>query len=132
NLQEKIFIKQRQIEAKKRRERSLTSTIESYSRRIGVLQGDITTLQERQIEIETDLANKRAELDRIQDDLRSERARITRLRARLAESRAALSARLVHLFKADEPDMVTVVLESNGFEDLLQRTEFMQRVSRPD
>ena len=42
-----------------------------------------------------------AELDRIQDDLRKERARLTRLRARLAESRAALSARLVHLYKAE-------------------------------
>ena len=84
------------------------------------------------MKIEADLNAKRAELDRIQDDLRKERARLTRLRARLAESRAALSARLVHLYKADEPDVVTVVLESEGFEDLLQRTEFMQRVSRQD
>ena len=132
NLQDKIASKQRQIEAKKKRERALTSTIERYSDRIGVLQGDITTLQARQVKIEADLNAKRAELSRIQVDLRKERARLTRLRARLAESRAALSARLVHLFKADEPDLVTVVLESNGFEDLLQRTEFLQRVSQQD
>jgi murein DD-endopeptidase MepM/ murein hydrolase activator NlpD len=132
NLQEKIAAKQRAIEAKKKRERSLTSTIERYSERIDVLQGDITELQARQIRIEADLNAKRAELSRIQVDLRSERARLTRLRARLAESRAALGARLVHLFKADEPDVVTVVLESNGFEDLLQRTEFLQRVSQQD
>ena len=132
SLQEKISKKERQIAAKKRKERVLTSTIETYSRRINLLQGDISTLQARQQQIEADLAAKRAELDRIQDDLRKERARLTRLRARLAESRAALSARLVHLYKADEPDVVTVVLESEGFEDLLQRTEFMQRVSRQD
>ena len=70
--------------------------------------------------------------DEIQRDLRSERARITRLRARLVEARAALSERLVYLFKADEPDVVTVVLESEGFADLLQRTSFMQRVSQQD
>ena len=128
SLQEKISKKERQIAAKKRKERVLTSTIETYSRRINLLQGDISTLQARQQKIEADLAAKRAELDRIQDDLRKERARLTRLRARLAESRAALSARLVHLYKADEPD----VLESEGFEELLQRTEFMQRVSRQD
>ena len=46
NLQDKIASKQRQIEAKKKRERALTSTIERYSDRIGVLQGDITTLQD--------------------------------------------------------------------------------------
>ncbi|MGH2968098.1 MAG: murein hydrolase activator EnvC family protein, partial [Solirubrobacteraceae bacterium] len=42
------------------------------------------------------------------------------------------SKRLVELYKADHPDLVTVVLESNGFADLLERTEFMQRVSHQD
>ena len=42
------------------------------------------------------------------------------------------SKRLVELYKADQPDLVTVVLESNGFADLLERTEFMQRVSHQD
>jgi peptidoglycan DL-endopeptidase CwlO len=38
----------------------------------------------------------------------------------------------VELYKADQPDLVTVVLESDGFADLLERTEFMQRVSHQD
>ncbi|RKQ86008.1 peptidase M23-like protein [Solirubrobacter pauli] len=131
-LQRKIEQKRGEIEAKKRRERSLTSTIEGYSRRINTLQGDISTLQGRQTKIEADLANKRAELSRLQEELRKERARLTRLRARLAESRAALKDRLVYLYKADEPDLVTVILESEGFADLITRTEFMQRVSQQD
>jgi len=52
-----------------------------------------------------------------------------RLRERLAEARTALAGRLVELYEADQPDLVTVVLESDGFDDLLERTEFMQRVS---
>ncbi|HVI35725.1 MAG TPA: peptidoglycan DD-metalloendopeptidase family protein, partial [Gaiellales bacterium] len=36
------------------------------------------------------------------------------------------------LYKADKPDVITVVLESNGFADLLERTEFMKRVSDQD
>ena len=131
-LQRKIEQKRKQIDSKKKRERVLTGTIEGYSRRIRVLERDITTLRTRQATIEADLGRKRAELATIQRDLRSERARITRLRARLVEARAALSERLVYLFKADEPDVVTVVLESEGFADLLQRTSFMQRVSQQD
>jgi len=131
-LQRKIEQKRKQIETKKKRERVLTGTIEGYSRRIRVLERDITTLRTRQATIEADLGRKRAELTTIQRDLRSERARITRLRGRLLEARAALSERLVYLFKADEPDVVTVVLESEGFADLLQRTSFMQRVSQQD
>jgi murein DD-endopeptidase MepM/ murein hydrolase activator NlpD len=84
------------------------------------------------VRIETDLANKRAELARVQDELRRERIHLARLRERLAEARAALSDRLVELYKADEPDVVTVILESDGFADLLERAEFMQRVSQQD
>ena len=40
---------------KKGRERVLTTTISGYTRRIDALQGDITTLQTRQVRIETDL-----------------------------------------------------------------------------
>ena len=75
---------------------------------------------------------KRAELAIVQRKLREERARLTRLRARLLVVRRALAQRLVELYKADAPDAITVVLESEGFADLLTRTEFMERVSRQD
>jgi murein DD-endopeptidase MepM/ murein hydrolase activator NlpD len=131
-ISSRIEEKKRQIERKKDKERVLTTTIEGYTDRIDSLQGDITTLQARQIRIEADLTSKREELARIQEDLRKERIRLVRLRARLAESRAALSDRLVQLYKADQPDVVTVILEADGFADLLQRTEFMSRVSEQD
>jgi peptidoglycan DL-endopeptidase CwlO len=132
SLSGRIEQKKRQIERKKGRERLLTTTIQGYTKRINVLEDDITVLQARQIRLETDLANKRAELARVQDDLRRERIRLARLRERLAEARAALADRLVELYKADEPDVVTVILESDGFADLLERAEFMQRVSQQD
>jgi len=131
-LQSRIEEKRRQIERKKSRERLLTSTIAGYTKRINVLEDDIDVLQARQIRLETELANKRAELARVQDELRRERIRLAQLRERLAEARAALSDRLVELYKADEPDVVTVILESDGFADLLERAEFMQRVSQQD
>jgi murein DD-endopeptidase MepM/ murein hydrolase activator NlpD len=131
-ISSKIEEKKREIERKRDRERLLTTTIEGYTDRIDDLQGDITSLQERQIRIEADLTQKRDELARIQEDLRKERIRLVRLRARLAESRAALSERLVALYKADQPDVVTVILESDGFADMLERAEFMQRVSEQD
>jgi peptidoglycan DL-endopeptidase CwlO len=131
-LSSRIEEKRRAIERKKGKERVLTTTISSYTKRINSLQGDITTLQTRQARIEADLTSKRAELARLQDQLREERIRLVKLRARLAEARAALSDRLVELYKADKPDVVTVILESDGFADLLERTEFMQRVSQQD
>jgi murein DD-endopeptidase MepM/ murein hydrolase activator NlpD len=131
-LPTRIEEKQREIEAKKQKEQVLTTDIAGYTQRIGDLQGDITQLQTRQAQIETDLQAKREELDRLQEELRRERIRLVQLRARLAESRAALGERLVELYKADKPDVVTVILEADGFADLLERTEFMQRVSEQD
>jgi murein DD-endopeptidase MepM/ murein hydrolase activator NlpD len=132
SLGSKIDAKRRQIAAKKGREHVLSTTITRYSRRIGALQGNITVLERKQVAIQADLDAKRAELARIQADLRRERIRLARLRARLAEARVALANRLVELYKADKPDVITVVLESNGFADLLERTEFMKRVSDQD
>jgi murein DD-endopeptidase MepM/ murein hydrolase activator NlpD len=128
----KIERKQSQIQEKKQQEGVLTSTIQGYSQRIGALQGDIDTLTTRQVRVETDLAAKREELQKLQDELRRERIRLTQLRARLAEAQAVLSDRLVALYKADKPDVVTVILESDGFADLLERAEFMERVSDQD
>ena len=131
-LQSKIERKKAQVDAKKQRERVLASDVASWSRRISNLQGDIATLQRRQVRLQAELDAKQAELSRIQARLRKERLRLTRLRARLAEGRQALATRLVELYKADQPDYVTVILEADGYADLLQRTEFMSRVSEQD
>jgi murein DD-endopeptidase MepM/ murein hydrolase activator NlpD len=131
-IQGKIQSKQNQITQQKGRERVLSSDIAAYSKRIGALQGDITQLQTKQVRLQADLDAKRAQLEAIQADLRRERLRLARLKARLAEARVALAGRLVALYKADKPDIVTVALNSNGFADLLERTSFMERVSSQD
>ena len=131
-LQRQIDRKRAQIEQQKGRERVLTSDISAVSSRIGTLQADITVLQTRQVRLETSLEAKRAELAQIQEDLRRERLKLARLRERLAAARVLLANRLVEMYKADQPDIVTVVLEADGFADLLERTEFLERVSDGD
>jgi murein DD-endopeptidase MepM/ murein hydrolase activator NlpD len=120
------------IGRKKGAERTLSSDIAAYTRRINKLQGRITTLTSRQEVLQRDLDSKRAELERVRADLRSERARLVRLQRRLREARTMLSARLVEIFKADKPDVLTVVLGSTDFADLLERTEFIKRISDQD
>jgi murein DD-endopeptidase MepM/ murein hydrolase activator NlpD len=131
-LQSRIEAKRQQVESKRQRERVLAGDVAQWSRRINLLQGDIATLQARQVRLQADLDAKRAELARIQERLRQERLRLARLRSRLAEGREALATRLVELYKADRPDYVTVILEADGYADLLERTEFMRRVGEQD
>ncbi len=131
-LQDRINRARDKIGRKRGTERVLTTQISSYNRRIRRLQGRIGTLQNRQQRVQADLDDKRAELESLRSDLRSERARLVRLRARLNETRAQLRLRLVESYKAQPPDVVTVVLNSDGFTDLLERTEFLQRISDQD
>jgi murein DD-endopeptidase MepM/ murein hydrolase activator NlpD len=132
DIQKKIEATQGKIGRKKGTERVLTSQISAYSQRIGRLQAKIGSLEQRQASAQADLSAKQAELGRIQSDLRYQRERLIRLRARLVQARTALAKRLVELYQADAPDLVTVILSSKGFADLLERGEFMKRVSDQD
>lgn len=131
-LQRKIDRAREKIGRKKGTERVLTAQIAGYNKRIRRLQGKITTLQTRQQRVQFDLDNKRAELESLRAELRAERARLVRLRARLNETRRQLRVRLVEIYKAEPPDVVTVILNSDGFTDLLERTEFIRRISDQD
>src|SRR5918997_3242823 len=131
-LQQRIDRAREKIGRKKGTERVLTTQISGHNRRIRRLQRRIGTLQTRQQRVQVDLDAKRAELEGLRADLRSERARLVRLRSRLDETRTRLRLRLVEIYKAEPPDVVTVVLNSDGFADLLERTEFIRRISDQD
>jgi murein DD-endopeptidase MepM/ murein hydrolase activator NlpD len=132
SLSNKIQQVQGKIGRKKGTERVLTSEIAAYTSRIDRLQAKITRLRTRESVVQGALDRNRAELLQIQADLRAERARLLRLRKRLAEARAALATRLVELYESDRPDLVTVVLSAKGFADLLERTDFLHRISEQD
>jgi murein DD-endopeptidase MepM/ murein hydrolase activator NlpD len=131
-LQQRISSTQSRIGRRKGTEHLLTTQISAWTARIDALQAQIGRLQRRQAAVEADLAVKQAQLERIQVALRHERSRLVRLQARLKQARAALAQRLVDLYQADAPDIVTVILDAKGFADLLERGEFMRRVSEQD
>jgi murein DD-endopeptidase MepM/ murein hydrolase activator NlpD len=132
NVQDEIDRKQRRIGKQKRTERRLSGQIQRYNDRIGSLQVRIDGLQTREDSLQADLDVKPGELAAVQEDLRIQRARLVRLRARLAQGRRILADRLVELYQADDPDVMTVILNANGFADLLERSEFIGRVGRQD
>ncbi len=131
-LSQRIDAKRGQVEAKKRREGVLTTTIQRYNTRIRGLQGEIRGTQRRLTRVQSTLDERRAELLRVRDQLEVARDRLERARSELRASRQALANRLVELYKADEPDALTVVLEADGFADLLERTDFLERISKQD
>ena len=132
SLSKRIQQKRAEVQSKKRKEGVLTQDIQRYNNRIRGLQGEISGTQRRLRTVQTELDGAREELLAVRDDLEVARDRLARARAELKAGRAALADRLVELYKADEPDALTVVLEADGFADLLERTEFLERISDQD
>ena len=131
-IQEDIQATERKIDPLRGKERVLSTQISRYNARIGELQGSISELTARVTRIQVDLDRKQALLSRIQSDLRYQRARMARLRARLAVAMRTLSRRLAELYRADRPDLMTVLLNAKGFADLIEREEFIRRVGEQD
>jgi murein DD-endopeptidase MepM/ murein hydrolase activator NlpD len=132
SLPQKIGKARQQIAGKRQKEAVLTTEISGYQLRIRSLQGDISVLQQRQQRAQVVLDQKQSELIVIGARLNTTRDRLTMLKARLAKSKKALADRLIALYKDDEPDMVTVVLEADGFADLLDRADFVSRIGDQD
>jgi murein DD-endopeptidase MepM/ murein hydrolase activator NlpD len=132
SLSNKIQQVQGKIGHKKGTERVLSSEIAAYSARIDGLQVKITRLRTRESRVQDALDRNRQELLQIQADLRAERARLLRLKKRLAQARAALATRLVEIYESDRPDLVSVVLSAKGFADLIERGDFLHRISQQD
>jgi murein DD-endopeptidase MepM/ murein hydrolase activator NlpD len=128
----KIGTTKSKLDKRRNRERQLDRDVQGYSDRIAALQPRIDSLQKRQDAVQADLDSSEQRLGKTQASLRSERKRLVQLRAKLDESRRVLSARLVELYQADKPSIVSVVVNSKGFADLLERGEFLNRIGQQD
>lgn len=131
-LQDKIDAKRHRATRQGGRAEVLTSDITAYTARIDALQGRSDALVARIVTVEAQLDARRDQLADVRRRLRSERSRAARLGGRLRLGRRLLARRLVELYEADKPDLVTVVLNANGFADLLERTDFIARIGQQD
>jgi murein DD-endopeptidase MepM/ murein hydrolase activator NlpD len=125
DLQSQLDQKRAQLDQAKQREGVLSTTIERYSNQIDTLAGQVATLRNREDKVQGELDAKQAELDRAQ-------ARLDQLRVRLHRSLKVLKERLVAIYKSDQPDVLTVILNSRGFDDLISRYEYLRSIQQQD
>ncbi len=111
---------------------TLGGRIERLGKQVRDLQGQIGALQRRENAVQAELDGKLARQRQIAGELVATRRKAARLRARLADARRVLARRVVGVYKAGEPDYLTVVLRSDGFTELVQRATFLRRVSDQD
>jgi murein DD-endopeptidase MepM/ murein hydrolase activator NlpD len=132
SINSKIESTRQRLEHTRGREQVLTSDISALSGRIGTLSGQIAALQRQESRAQAVLDARRAELARVRARYEKEYARYIRLRKELAKAQGVLANRLVAIYKSDQPDLVSVVLEADGFEDLLVRADYLSRIGKQD
>ncbi len=115
-----------QLGAVQAHESSLSASISSLSQLISSLDSQIALVESREAMVRADLAADRAKLASVQAALARERKRLALLRARLARARMLLGRQLVSNYEQAKPNLVSVVLESNGFNDLLDKITYLR------
>ncbi|HLH65856.1 MAG TPA: transglycosylase family protein [Solirubrobacteraceae bacterium] len=107
------------------RERSLSASISRLDGAIASLDGQISLVRRRAAAVASQLAADRGALARVSVALARERALRARLELRLARARAILASQLVSGYESARPDLMSVVLQANGFSQLLDELVYL-------
>lgn len=121
DLQGKLDGKQDRLDQARDKQQLLTTEVSRYNAQIDQLTGEVASLRNREAAVQGELDDAQAELDAARHDLKI-------LRERLRRSVDALEDRLVDIYKADEPDALTAILEADGYDDAISRYEYLQTI----
>jgi septal ring factor EnvC (AmiA/AmiB activator) len=116
------------IERSRDRERALAGAAARLGQLADRAGREVAIVQGRLAEVESDLASAEARLASTRDRLATGRRRLVRLQRRHAEGRELLAAQLVAAYKADPPDIVSLVLGADSFADLIEGIAFARRI----
>ncbi len=119
-----------QLNQERGRQTGLSASIGRLSGLISSLDSQVALVQSREAAVRSELIADRAALAKDQVMVTRERRLVTKLIAQLARARMILSRQLVSSYEGDSPDVVSVVLNSHGFSDLLDQLNFLNRAEQ--
>ena len=106
------------VDAQTARIASLTAQARQAGARAMVLNAQVQNAEARSHELSTQLDDAQRQLDQ--------------LRGQYADAVKQLDQRLVAIYESDAPDYVTVLLNSNGFDDLSTRSDYLNALHDAD
>ncbi len=128
DLQSSLDAKQARLEKVRSRKGVLTTTISRYEGQISSLTSAVAALRRQEATVHAQLLAKQAELDQAIADLRRARAHLALVRKHLKIALVNLREQLVAIYESGSPDVLTVLLSSQGFDDMVARAEYLKRI----
>ena len=112
--------------------RSLASAVQLRTAELEAAQQKAAAAAARQRVLEGVLARNVARARALEARVTAAQERLAKAQTRYHRAQGVLSRRLVAIYKSDAPDLTTVLLEADGFSDLLTRTEYLQQINAAD
>ncbi len=123
---------QQGISAGQSRISGLSSTVAGQTSRLSQVQGRIGALEHQAAALYASIAPELTEMARLRVQITRDRQQLSVLEALQAHAESVLAQQLVGSYESDRPDLVTVVLEAKGFQDLLDRIAYQTTVQHQD
>jgi murein DD-endopeptidase MepM/ murein hydrolase activator NlpD len=125
SLEQKLNSTQNKLSHARAHAGVLTNRISHESDQLQQLTSQVADLRNREAAVAADLQRKQSELD-------SAQARLDALKQRLHDAIGILEQRLVAIYESSQPDLITVLLQAHGFDDLLARTQYLETLQHQD
>jgi len=132
DLESKLDAKEAKLSKVRERKGVLTTTISSFGDKIDRLTGEVAMLRNHEAAVRVRLNAKQEELDRAEAQLDVAKKRLVVMRAHLKRALVSLRDRLVAIYETGTPDVLSVLVGSNGYDDLVDRTEYLNRIHGMD
>ena len=120
---------QSRIQSRQAAADQLQAAVDAETQRIEATENGLANAQERLSTLNAVVDRRRSEIEHTQAELVKARDRLTILENRFRRASAALADNLRAGYENGEVDLISVVLNSNGFSDMMDRVEFLKRVA---
>ena len=108
----------------------LRAAVAAEESRIADTREGLAAAERRLAVLDARADKRRQQLDDTQDKLVQTRVRLTRLEKKQARAEKLLAENLRSRYMGGEPTFMTVVLNADGFDDLITRFEYQRRIAR--
>jgi peptidoglycan hydrolase CwlO-like protein len=115
--------------AGKQRANQLRSSIQADSTRIQGFEGTISSLQARLTIVQRSLDVQEQQLQQVTVDLAGAQRRLVQLQRQLATDRRTLASQLVADYESPTPNLVDVIVEARGFDDLVNKVSNLKAIA---
>lgn len=123
---------EQRLAAGQRRVAGLGAAVAADTRRVSQLDAKVSTMNARLSGLQSELTATVHQLLALRSQATSAQTALGHAETTAAQAEQVLADQLVGSYEDEPPDLVDVVVESSGFNDLLNRLDFAQRIGHQD